>query len=108
MMSELRDSGGPSYTVCEVPKYIYRRRFVHHYLNGSLIISIPKQLKRNLSYEIFHSYLWLEVGVPVEEGCDGEQEWLPEKVVSISLLMTCSVAGTFLDIYWGKAQVHRY
>lgn len=63
---------------------------------------IPKWLRRNLSREIFCPYLWLEVGVPVEEGCDGEQERLPEKVVSISLLMTCSVAGTFLDIYWEK------
>lgn len=53
----------------------------------------------------FH-YLWLEIGVPVEQRCDGEQEWLPEKVVSVSLRMMCSVTGTFLEIYCGKR--HRY
>lgn len=48
------------------------------------------------------AHLWLEVGVAVEQWCDGEQEWLPEKVVSVSLRMTWSVAGTFLEIYWNR------
>lgn len=47
--------------------------------------------------EIHH--LWLDVGVAVEQWWDGEQEWLPEKVVSVSLRITCSVAETFLEIY---------
>lgn len=48
------------------------------------------------------AHLWLEVGVAVEQWWDGEQEWLPEKVVSASLRMTWSVAGTFLEIYWNR------
>lgn len=38
----------------------------------------------------------------MEQGCDGEQEWVPEKVVSVSLRMMCSVAGTFFEIYWKR------